>query len=279
MPINAGQEYFAAEKRYSEAKTVDEKIKALELMIKAAPKHKGSENLLADLRKRLAKLKKEAVVSRKKSSKPRFIIRKEGSAQICLIGLPNSGKSSLLNSLTEAHALVAEYPYTTDKPEVGMMLYNDVQLQLIEIPSKFDRESMTLLHSCDMIVIVIDVTKNIEEQKFELVRILRNGNINRKKIIFVENKKQTNLEQVKEKIWKGLDLIRVYTKSPNKPKAIPAVAMEKNSNVEDLTKRVHKDLMKGFKFAKIFNSTKFSGKKVGLEYKLHDNDVVEIHTE
>ncbi len=279
MPINAGQEYFAAEKKYSEAKTIEEKIRALEGMIKAAPKHKGAENLLADLRKRLAKLKKESKTSKKKSGKPKFVIRKEGSAQICLIGLPNSGKSSLLNLLTEAGAEVAEYPYTTNKPQVGMMLYNDVQLQLIEIPSTFDAESMSLLHSCDMVVIVLDVTKNIEEQKFGLIRILRENKINNKKIIFIENGKPLNIEEVKEKIWNGLNMIRIYTKSPSKPKAIPAIAMEKNSTVEDLTRRVHKDLMKRFKFAKIFNSTKFSGKKVGLDYKLQDDDVVEIHND
>ncbi len=294
MPVNAGPEYFAAEKKYSEARTTEEKIKALEEMIRKAPHHKGAEHLLADLRKRLSKLKKEAVIERRKSHKPFFTIRKEGAAQICIIGLTNSGKSTLLNSLTRANAKVAEHPYTTKKPQVGMMLYNDLQFQLIEIPSSFDSESLGLMHSCELIAVVLDATRNTEEQKSKLMEILKRNRLDSKKMILVKNKSKVcgldqnivcldaqagiGLDELKERIWKGLDLIKVYTKSPNKSKDTPALALEKDSTVEDLAKEIHKDFIKTFKFARIFNSTKFSGKKVGLDYKLQDNDIIEIHT-
>ena len=295
MPINAGVDYLVAEKRYSEARTTEGKIKALEEMIRTAPKHKGAENLLADLRRRLAKLKKEVVIERRKSKKLGFSIRKEGSAQICIIGLTNSGKSTLLNSLTNAHAKVAEYPYTTKEPNVGMMLYNDLQFQIIEMPSTFDPKFLGLLHSCDMVLVLLDSTQNSDSQKEQLMNILKDNKADVKKMIFVKAKCKTcrqeragtcidaqsglGIGELKEKLWKGLDLIKVYTKSPRKPKDIPAIAMKKNSTVEDFTKEIHKDFTKTFKFAKIFNSTKFSGKKVGLLYKLQDNDTVEIHTE
>ncbi len=295
MPVNAGPEYFAAEKRYSEARHVDDKIAALKDMIRYAPKHKGAENLLADLRKRLAKLKREAVVERKKSHKPKFTIRKEGAAQVCIIGLTNSGKSTLLNVLTNAKAEVAEYPYTTKEPHVGMMLYNDLHFQLIEIPSSFDRDSLGFLHSSDLIIILLDATQNTEEQKIKLLNILKVNRLLHKKVVFAKNKSKVcgldqsivcidaqskvGLDELKEKIWENLDLIKVYTKSPRKPKDIPALALEKGSTIEDLAKEIHKDFLRTFKFAKIFNSTKFSGKKVGLEYKLHNNDVVEIHAD
>ncbi len=295
MTTNQKVEYVIAEKKYSEARTTEDKIKALEEMIHTSVKHKGTENLLADLRRRLSKLKKEAVIERKKSRRQVFAIRKEGAAQICIIGLTNSGKSTLLNSLTNAHAEVADYPYTTKKPIVGMMLYNDLQFQMIEIPSTFDAESLSLLHSCDLILVLLDSTQNIDKQKEELMKILKDNRLDNKRMIFVKNKSKTykldkniinvdvnsgvGIDELKEIIWKGLDLIKVYTKSPRKPRAIPAIAMEKNSTVEDFTKRIHKDFTKTFEFAKIFNSTKFSGKKVGLEYKLQDNDTVEIHAE
>ncbi len=295
MPINAGPEYFAAEKRYSEARTTEQKIAALQDMIRTAPKHKGAEHLLADLRKRLSKLKREALIERRKTHKPKFIIRKEGAAQICIIGLTNSGKSTLLNSLTNAHVEVSEHPYTTKEPKVGMMLYNDLQFQLIEIPSSFNSESPGLLHSCDLIIPVMDSTQSPYKQKDYLTEILKKNRLESKKMIFVKNKSKvcgldqaivcidaksgTGLEELKEKIWQNLNLIKVYTKSPRKPKDIPALALEKNSTVENIAKEIHKDFIKTFKFARIFNSTKFSGKKVGLDYKLHDNDVVEIHTE
>jgi len=295
MPVNAGPEYFGAEKRYSEARTVEEKIIALQEMIRTAPKHKGAEHLLADLRKRLSKLKKEALIERKKSHKPKFAIRKEGAAQICIIGLTNSGKSTLLNSLTNAHVKIAEYPYTTKEPQVGMMIYNDLQFQLIEIPSSFNSESLGLLHSCDLIIVVLDATQKIDKQEDELMKILKQNRFDSKKMVFVKNKSKVcgldqnvicidaqagvGLDELKEKIWGSLDLIKVYTKSPNKKRDIPALALEKDSTVEDLAKEIHNDFIKTFKFARIFNSTKFSGKKVGLEYKLRDNDVVEIHTD
>ncbi|MBI2084490.1 MAG: 50S ribosome-binding GTPase [Candidatus Aenigmarchaeota archaeon] len=294
MPTNQGPEYFAAERKYLQSRTKLEKMTWLEEMIRTSVKHKGTEKLLADLRKRLAKLKKEAYIQRKKSGKPKVSIRKEGAAQICIIGFTNSGKSTLLNSLTNAKADIASYPYTTKKPVVGMMDYEDLRFQLIEIPATFESESMSLLHTCDLIIAVLDSTQNVQEQREELVRILKENRLENKKIIFAKNKSTVcgldreticmdtksgiGLEEIKERTWKALDKIRIYTKSPKKPKSIPALALKKDATVADLAKEIHKDFMKIFKYARIFNSSKFSGKKVGLDYKLHDNDVVEIHS-
>ena len=295
MPVNAGPEYFAAEKRYSEARTLEQKIAALQDMIRYAPKHKGAENLLADLRKRLAKLKREAVIERKKSQKPKFVIRKEGAAQICIIGLTNSGKSTLLNSLTNAKTKIAEYPYTTKEPKVGMMLYNDLQFQLIEIPSTFNSESISLLRSSDAIVILLDATQNPDAQMEKLKEVLKQSRLDNKEMIIAKNKSKVcglnrdvvcldaktgvGLDELKERIWDSLDLIKIYTKSPGKPKDIPALALERGSTVKDLAREIHKDFVKTFKYARVLNSTRFSGRKVGLDYKLQDDDVVEIHTE
>ncbi len=293
MPVNAGPEYFAAEKRYSEARTTEQKIDALHEMLRTVPKHKGTENLRADLRKRLSKLRKELITEKRKSHKPKSVIRKEGAAQICIIGVTNSGKSTLLNSLTNARAEIATYPYTTKEPKVGMLFYNDLQFQLIEIPSTFNPESLGLLHSCDLIIMMLDSTQNVDRQRNELMKILKENRLDGKKMVFVKNKSKVcgldqnivcadvesgvGLDELKGKIWKKLNLIKVYTKSPKKQKDIPALALEKDSTVEDLAKEIHKDFVKTFKFARIYNSTKFSGRKVGLEYKLQDNDAVEIH--
>ena len=295
MPVNQGSEYFVAEGKYSKARTREEKIFCLQEMIRTSAKHKGTERLLADLRKRLAKFKRELVIERKKSHKPSFVIRKEGAAQICIIGVTNSGKSTLLNSLTNARAEIATYQYTTKEPKVGMLFYNDLQFQLIEIPSTFNAESLGLLHSCDMIIMMLDSTQNVDRQRNELMKILKESRLDGKKMVFVKNKSKVcgldqnivcadvksgvGLDELKERIWKISALIKVYTKSPNKPKDIPALGLEKDSTVEDLAREIHKDFIKTFKFARIFNSTKFSGKKVGLDYKLQDNDVVEIHAE
>jgi ribosome-interacting GTPase 1 len=278
MPVNATQEYFLAEKKYLEARTIEDRIKYLQEMIRALPKHKSSENQLSELRRRLAKLKKEAATLRKVSAKPKFIIRKEGAAQVCIIGLTQSGKSTLLNSLTNANVEVGDHPYTTQIPQVGMMFVEDVPIQLIEIPSTFDPDALSLLHTCDEIIILIDKSKDIADQKLKLLKILKENKVINKKYIFVMNDyTEKGLEKLKKNIWRNLGLIKVYTKEPGKPKAIPPIVLKPGSTVEDVAKRVHKDFLKNFKFARIFNDTKFSGQKVGLDYKLKDNDIVEIH--
>lgn len=290
MPINAGPEYFVAEKRYLEARTREEKITTLKEMIRTLPKHKGTEKLLAHLRKRLAKLKSQKSVKAK--SKPAFSIRKLGAAQVCILGLTNSGKSSLLKVLTGKDVEIADYPYTTKKPKVGMIPFGDVQIQLIELPSTFDPESLSILYTCDEILILLDATEDVKKQEEKIKKVLRNRRLLNKKILPVVNKSdlkkvksyfqvsakdKTGLDELKEKIWSGLGLIRVYTKSPGKPKVIPPITLIKGSRVRDVAKEVHKDFLENFKFARIFNDTRFSGTSVGLDYKLKDLDVVEIH--
>ena len=162
MPVNAGAEYFVAERKYQKAKTKEEKIAALEEMIRFAPKHKGAENLLAQLRHRLAKLKKE-LETKKKISKS-YTIEKIGCGRVCLLGVTNSGKSSLLKALTGKQVEISDKPYTTTKPEVGMMNYEDVQIQLVEIPSTFDKDVMNIVRNCDGIVFLIDGTKDEKKQ-------------------------------------------------------------------------------------------------------------------
>jgi len=290
MPINAGPEYFVAEKRYLEARTREEKIAALQEMIRTLPKHKGTETLLAQLRKRLAKLKSQKSVKAK--SRPSFSIRKLGAAQVCILGLTNSGKSSLLKALTGKDVEIADYPYTTKKPKVGMMHFGDVQIQLIEIPSTFDSESLSILYTCDEVLILLDATGDVKKQEEEIKKVLRNKNLDKKLLLVVNKsdlksvdnylqvsaKDKTGLDELKEKIWSGLGLIRVYTKSPGKPKVIPPITLVEGSRVRDVARIVHKDFLKNFKFARIFNDSKFSGSSIGLDYKLKDLDVVEIHT-
>ncbi len=93
----------------------------------------------------------------------------------------------------------------------------------------------------------------------------------------ISAKDKTGLDELKEKIWSNLCLIRVYTKSLGKTKIIPPITLPEGSKVKNVAKAVHKDFIKNFKFARIFNDSKFSGISVGLDYQLKDLDIVEIH--
>ena len=133
MPANLTPVYKEAEAKFKAAVTREEKIAALEEMLRVIPKHKGTDKLQGDLRSRLSKLKREP---RKKGGAKGFShkVPKEGAGQVVLVGLPNSGKSSLVTSLTHATPEVAPYPMTTRVTTPGMMPFEDVQIQLVDMP-------------------------------------------------------------------------------------------------------------------------------------------------
>src|SRR4030067_1341660 len=134
-PANLTPQYLDAELKFKQARTTPEKIKALEVMMAVIPKHKGTEKLRAQLKSRMAKLKEELqkrpAVSRAEQA---YNVKKEGAAQVVLLGLPNSGKSSLFTHLTYAPSEVADYPFTTQKPFPGMMRFENLQIQLVDTP-------------------------------------------------------------------------------------------------------------------------------------------------
>src|SRR5690242_8914910 len=134
MPANLTPQYMEAEKRFKQAETTADKIAALEEMMATIPRHKGTEKLQADLKKKMSVLRKEAEHSKKGGKRESFIVEREGARQLALVGSPNSGKSQLLKILTHATPEVAEYPYTTRTPIPGMLLFENVRLQLIDLP-------------------------------------------------------------------------------------------------------------------------------------------------
>ncbi|HXF83559.1 MAG TPA: TGS domain-containing protein [bacterium] len=135
MPANLTPEFMAADKKFKAAATPQEKLAALEEMLATIPKHKGTEKMQADIKRRIAKLRQETQRRRGASrGKPFYLIEKEGAGQLVLVGPPNSGKSSLLAALTNAEPEIADYPFTTRVPLPGMMAYENVQIQLIDLP-------------------------------------------------------------------------------------------------------------------------------------------------
>jgi uncharacterized protein len=137
MPANLTPAYRAAEAAFRSAVTREEKLAALEEMLRQVPKHKGTEKIQADIRSRIARLKKEPV-KKGGARGPSHRIPAEGAGQVVLVGPPNSGKSSLVATLTRAEPPVADYPMTTREATPGMMPFRDIAFQLVDLPPLCD---------------------------------------------------------------------------------------------------------------------------------------------
>jgi uncharacterized protein len=300
MPINASHEFFEAEKKYLAAQNVAEKIACLEEMIRKAPKHKGSENLLAELRLRLKKLKgKREKLG--KAGKGKKGIRKEGY-MICLIGKVNSGKSSLLSSLTRARSYVSDVAFTTKEPVVGTMYYEGVKSQVVDLPSVESKEfDYNLLNSSDLLLIVIerlsDLEKILEKLKvlereeivvlnkvdlldvFEIRKIEERCKSKRLNFVLISTLSGHGIKDLKEKIFRKMKVIRIYTKVPGKKQNEEPVVLKEGCNVKDVAENIYKGFSKQIKEIRLTGpSGKFVNQRVGLNHILKDKDVVEFKT-
>src|SRR5437660_9172295 len=135
MPANLTPRYLDAERRFREGTTPEEQVAALNGMMATIPKHKGPEHMRADIRRRMAKVRTEAARKRSSGRGPTWHhVPREGAGQEVLIGPPNAGKSRLLAALSNATPVVASYPFSTRTPLPGMVPFENVQIQLIDLP-------------------------------------------------------------------------------------------------------------------------------------------------
>lgn len=326
MPANLPPPYFEAEKRYREAKTPEAKIEALEEMLTIMPKHKGTDKLRADLRRKIAKFKSEAQQRKGAGRKGiSYAIDKEGAAQVVVLGAPNVGKSSLVGVLSNASPEVAEFPHTTWKPTPGMAPYENIQFQLIDTPpiskSFIDPWMADPIRKADLVILMVDLKADPLQQLEDTLDVLAELRVFpegkpvpldlpkkpfRKKIIVVVNKVDTDadgedfqafvelsqcglpcvgvsaasgrgLHTLLETIFEHSGVIRVYTKAPGKEpdKSAPFV-LPRDSTLQDLAEKIHKDFVEKLKFARIWGKAVFDGQMVQKDYVLQDGDVVEF---
>jgi small GTP-binding protein len=314
MPANLPPQYFEAEKRYRSAKDNDDKIAALEEMLAIMPKHKGTDHLKADLRRKIAKLTQD---SDKKSATQRasMVIEKEGAAQVIVIGLPNSGKSQLIASVTGASPVVADYPFTTHSASPGMMDFENIKIQLVDTPPltpQFIEPWLpNTIRRADGLLIVVDLTDAPLNQMEAVATQLANKRIelgqDKTKTLIAANKidmpgagesyqdlqahyegqvpllaisarEQTGLEELRRRIYEILDIIRVYTKTPgNKPDLTDPIILERGSTLADAAAAVHKDFAYKLKYARIWGSGKHDGIMAKRDHLLQDGDIIELH--
>jgi ribosome-interacting GTPase 1 len=175
MPANLTPQYLAAEQKYREAKTPQEKLRALREMFAVMPKHKGTDRLQGDIKRKIAKLTEE-IEHVKKSGGKRYneYVPREGAGQVVLLGPPNAGKSSIIDRLTHATPEVGPYPFTTKKPLPAMMPYEDIQIQMVDMPpiteSYYEGWVSNIVRDCDIVLLVVGVDDLDPDGSLDVIR-------------------------------------------------------------------------------------------------------------
>jgi len=317
MPANLTPQYMEAERRFKEATSPAEKIAALEEMMAVMPKHKGTEKLQAELKKKMSGLRKESEESRKSGGrKDVHTVERQGARQLTLVGAPNSGKSQLIRALTHATPEVADYPYTTRNPVPGMMIFENVRLQLVDLPpiSPEYTESWVaqVIRNSDAVLWIIDLSDDGVLERLEETRgLLLNARVDlsQVKTLIVGNKADasgaldregivreicgeafpmtrisavsagaTELEAFKRVVYDFLDVVRVYTKAPGKkPDLNDPYVVPRGSTVLDVAEKVHRDFLENLKYARIWGDGKVDGIMVPRDFVIGEGDILELH--
>jgi ribosome-interacting GTPase 1 len=250
MPANLTPQYLEAEVKFKQAKSIPEKIKALEVMMAVIPKHKGTEKIRGQLKSRMAKLKEELqrrpTIGRAEQA---FNIKREGIAQVVLLGLPNSGKSALFSKITNAFSEVADYPFTTQKPIPGMMRFGNLQIQLVDTPpiqlDHYEPGFSNLIRNADALLLLIDL---MDDPIFQMEVLLEE--IERMKIKIVGKGKVPSVEEgwaLKKALFlankcdakNAMDGYRAFEKQFGEGFSILPISAREGMNFEEVKKEVY----------------------------------------
>lgn len=312
MPANLGPDYLAAEEEFRRAESVPERIAALEKMYAVLPKHKGTEKLQADIRRKLSQLRKENQKKGPARAVPFYLIEKEGIGQVALLGPPNSGKSSLLRAMTHAEPEVAPYPFTTHSPVPGMAQFEDVQIQLVDLPPLapewVEPWVAQVLRHADRAVLVVaaDDPDDLSEIEF-LESQLEQWKLGRPQLMVVNKVDQPGgrdnfdvlaelyagryeclpvsaatgegLQEFARRCFDLLGVVRVYTKAPGKkPDLTAPYVLKRGATVLDAARHVHKDFAEHLKLARLYRRDRpEEGLPVSRDHVVEDGDILEFH--
>jgi len=339
MPTNVTPEYKKAEEAFRKAREPKERLDCLREMLRTIPKHKGTDHLQADIKTRIKLLTEELAGPRKggRRAGPTHVIRPDGAAQICLLGPPNAGKSSLHARLTGSHSDIGPYPYTTQLPVPGMLEFEDIHFQLVDLPpvSADFMESwlVNALQPADGALLVIDLSdpdcleqipvilqrlaeKKVfltpawpgldrtravpppdEDDPFRLdlptllianksdldpdpgeVQVLEDLLGLRFPAMTVSAETGAGLGELGAFLFRALQIVRVYTKSPGKNADTDRpFTVRRGETILDVARLVHKDVARDLKFARVWGAEVFDGQQVGPDHPVVDGDLVELH--
>lgn len=266
MPANLPPQYFTVEKKLREAKTPREKAAVIEELLTIIPKHKGTERLRGDYKRRLAKLREEQQQGRAKG-KPGGGVRveREGAGQVALVGPPNAGKSALIRALTNAVPEVAPYPFTTRFLLPGMLAFEDVRVQLIDLPPVSTEYAEPwfpeILRNADLWLLVLDLGQDPLAQLKEMGEVLAeyklcwSGGTAPDPVPPGWKVQPAVVAANKLDLPEGLDTLQLFQELLPDPVSVFSVSAEERMNLEELGRA----LFEGLGLVRVY--TKIPGKE------------------
>ncbi len=306
MPANLPPQFFELQAKLKQAKGNEERIEILKEMLAICPKHKGTERVQEEIKRKIAKLRK--ILPKKIKREEIYFVKKEGAGQVLVIGLPNSGKTSLVNSLCQTNFKVGEYPFTTQLPTPAMLRYENILIQVVDTPplmAEFKPGWMkNLANQADKILVVIDLGKEPEKNLREIFETLNEWKIEKEKILIIGNKidlflakenfeklkgkykifefstkEKEKINDLKRKIFESLKIIRVYPKEPKKEVDFDnPFVLKEGTKLIDWVEEINEEMAEKFKGARLYKESLKSFQIVGRDYILQDGDIIEIKT-
>jgi len=285
-----------------------ERVREVNALLAALPDYKNGP--YADIRKWLTSEIEETRVRSNAVHRDSIAVRREGAAQIALVGPPNVGKSSLLQALSEIQIKTGDYPFTTLRPIPALTRIGGVLVQLVEIPGLIEganedrgggRALLGVLRAADAIVYCTRVDADPEELRPVRAEVTlagievpafvaatradeaKEGSLERLRAAFPDLEvvpvsviDEASLDAFRDAVWRLTGLIRVRLRTLGQTDPDP-LALDPGSTVEDVADWVHHDLVATFSGARVWGpSARFDGQRVGRDHAVLDGDVVEI---
>jgi small GTP-binding protein len=226
-------------------------------------------------------------------------VRREGAAQIALVGPPNAGKSSLLQALSAIQIRTGDYAFTTTRPVAATTRLAGVLVQLVEIPGLIEgaaedrgggrallgvlrnADAILWCHACDRPLDELETIRDeVAAAGIELPGIVAATKCDEAPppehpnllVVPVSVLDDASLERLREELWALTGLVRVYLRDGGDP-----VALAPPATVLDVADSIHHALGERCTGARVWGpSARFEGQRVGPNHELQDGDTVEV---